>query len=118
MISDMMAIKAVFVLFCDQFGLALPGDMAMVKAEDVCSRFGSVHLVDLALESIYIEVHIVESTFVHLRLYDDCRFNVYGFRIVKRIALYYTCIFNQLMKFFLNQIQEAFTFRVAMCIIS
>lgn len=52
---DMMAIKAVFVLFCDQLGLVLPEDMAMVKGEEACLRIGSVQLVALDLESIYIE---------------------------------------------------------------
>jgi len=43
------------VLFCDQLGLVLPEDMAMVKGEEACLRIGSVQLVALDLESIYIE---------------------------------------------------------------
>lgn len=127
MISDMMAIKAVFALFCDQLSLVLLGHKAMTKGEEACSRFSSVHLVALALESIYIEVHILESvivfinqsTFARLRLYDDSRFNVaafyFGFRIVIRIAFNYTSYFDQLMKSFLTRIQEALNFE--MCIL-
>lgn len=122
MISDMMAIKAVFALFCDQFGLVSPGDEAMTKGKEVGLRFSSVHLVALALETIYIEVHIIEyaivfisqCTFACLRSYDDSRFSVaafyFGFRIVKRIASVYTCFFDQLMKSFFARIQEAFNF--------
>lgn len=52
MISDMMAIKAVSALFCDQLSSVLPGDKAMVKGEEACF----VCLVALSLESIYIKV--------------------------------------------------------------
>ncbi|WZZ42435.1 hypothetical protein YC2023_038694 [Brassica napus] len=105
MISDMMGIKAVFASLCDQLSLVLPGDKAMVKGEEA----SPVRLVALALESIYIEVvHIVESavvftsqsTFASLRLHDDSKYNLsafrYGFRILKIIAFYYTCFFDQL----------------------
>lgn len=105
----MMAKKAAFVLFCDQFVLVLPGIKAMVAGEESCLRLGSVHLVALALESIYIEVHKVgtallfinQSSFASQRLYDDdSRF--------KRIALYNTFFFNQSTKFLFALIQEAF----------
>lgn len=119
-ISDMMAKKAAFVLFCDQFFLVLPGNKAMVAGEESCLRLGSLHLVALALESIYIEVHKVgtallfinQSSFASHWLYDDSRFDVaafyYGLRIVKRIALYNTFFFNQSTKFLFALIQEAF----------
>ncbi|CAN6893681.1 unnamed protein product, partial [Brassica oleracea] len=96
----MMAIEAVFALFCDQFSLV----KAMVEGEE------AVGLV--ALESIYIEVvvHIVvesaiaflnQSTFASLRLYDVSRYGMVafcnGFRIVKRIVFYDICFFDHLV---------------------
>ncbi|CAG7877685.1 unnamed protein product [Brassica rapa] len=97
----MMAIEAVFALFCDQFSLV----KAMVEGEE------AVGLV--ALESIYIEVvvvHIVvesatmflnQSTFASLRLYDVSKYRMVAFccgiRIVKRIVFYDICFFDQLV---------------------
>ncbi|CAN7107121.1 unnamed protein product [Brassica rapa subsp. narinosa] len=99
----MMAIEAVFALFCDQSCLV----KAMVKGEE------AVGLVALALESIYIEVvvvHIVvesatmflnQSTFASLRLYDVSKYRMVAFccgiRIVKRIVFYDICFFDQLV---------------------
>ncbi|KAF3608407.1 hypothetical protein DY000_02050737 [Brassica cretica] len=110
--SDMMAIEAVFALFCDQFSLV----KAMVEGEE------AVGLV--ALESIYIEVvvHIVvesaiaflnQSTFASLRLYEVSRYGMVafcnGFRIVKRIVFYDICFFDHLVNGSLALIQEALT---------
>lgn len=104
--SDMMEIRAVFALSCDQLSSVLLGDKEMVKGEEACWRLIHVGFVALAIESI---VHIVESTFACLRLYEVSIYNLaafwYGFRIVKRIAFYYNCFFGQLVNLFLIQIQ-------------
>lgn len=105
-----MATKAVFALFCDQ-------DKAMARGEEACWRWIHVGFVTLAIESIYIKVvHIVESTFARLRLYDVSIYNMaafcYDFRIVKRIDFYYNCFFDQLVNWFVivSQTQTALKF--------
>ncbi|KAL0824999.1 hypothetical protein Bca101_048676 [Brassica carinata] len=66
MISDMMAIRAVFALSCDQLSLVfLLGDKAMVRGEEACWRWIHVGLVALAIESIYIEVLTAHRPFVN-----------------------------------------------------
>ncbi|CAN7001640.1 unnamed protein product [Brassica rapa subsp. trilocularis] len=103
----MMAIEAVFALFCDQSCLV----KAMVKGEEAVGL-----LVALALESIYIEVvvvHIVvesatmflnQSTFASLRLYDVSKYRMVAFccgiRIVKRIVFYDQLVNGSLTLYF------------------
>lgn len=54
MISDMMAIKAVSALFCDQLSSVLPGDKAMVKGEEACLSCGFSFRIHIHKGSTYI----------------------------------------------------------------